>query len=182
VCGKPLQKCIFRRTVRSSKSLRPLRALQTRTTTERKKSKNFKRGCDFFTHEKRRFFFDFGRRWSVFLFHRSKKKKKKNLSERERDVAAEKRERFSFLVETSHTNKTRTITNHNRSSFFSAIFNDTFLRHHFSFQRYKATKETTSRQFLFLLFETRFTRVLSSVVNTISIFIQRTTSGERFFL
>jgi hypothetical protein len=35
---------------------------------------------------------------------------------------------------------------------------------------------------LFLLFETRFTRVLSSVVNTISIFIQRTTSGERFFL
>ena len=181
MCGKPLQKCIFRRTVRSSKSLRPLRALQTRTTTERKKSKNFKRGCDFFTHEKRRFFFDFGRRWSVFLFHRSKKKKK-NLSERERDVAAEKRERFSFLVETSHTNKTRTITNHNRSSFFSAIFNDTFLRHHFSFQRYKATKETTSRQFLFLLFETRFTRVLSSVVNTISIFIQRTTSGERFFL
>lgn len=112
----------------------------------------------------------------------ARRKKKKNLSERERDVAAEKRERFSFLVETSHTNKTRTITNHNRSSFFSAIFNDTFLRHHFSFQRYKATKETTSRQFLFLLFETRFTRVLSSVVNTISIFIQRTTSGERFFL
>ena len=56
-----------------------------------------------------RFFFDFGPFtticWSVLLFHRSKKKKKKILSERERDVAAEKRERVSFLVETSHIYK-----------------------------------------------------------------------------
>ena len=178
----------FRVTVRSSKSLGVLFVRFKRSRRQRERKRKFQtRGCLFHSH-KRRFFFDFGPKilfstmlGSVFLFHRSKKKKK-NLSERERDVAAEKRERFSFLVETSHTNKTRTITNHNRSSFFSAIFNDTFLRHHFSFQRYKATKETTSRQFLFLLFETRFTRVLSSVVNTISIFIQRTTSGERFFL
>ena len=65
----------------------------------------------------------FRRCWSVLLFHRSKKKKKKNFVERERDVAAEKRERFSFLVETSRTNKTRIITHHhNGSSFFFCDF------------------------------------------------------------
>ena len=108
VCGKTLQ--MHYTTVRSSKSLGPLRALQTLTTTERKKAK-ISNEDDFFTH-KRRFFFDFGpfadaigAIGSVLLFHRSKKKKKKILSERERDVAAEKRERFSFLVETSHAHK-----------------------------------------------------------------------------
>ena len=168
-------------TVRSSKSLRPLRALQTLTTTERKKAK-ISNEDDFFIH-KRRFFLilvllsSFRRCWSVFLFHRSKKKKKIC---RERETWQLKRERFSFLVETSRTQKSRIITHHNRSSFFSVI------QRHFSatplfvseIQRQKKQR----RQFLFLLFETRFTRVLSSIVNTISIFIQRTTSGERFFL
>ena len=170
-------------TVRSSKSLRPLRALQTLTTTERKKAK-ISNEDDFFIH-KRRFFLilvllsSFRRCWSVFLFHRSKKKKKK-FCQRERDVAAEKRERFSFLVETSRTQKSRIITHHNRSSFFSAI------QRHFSatplFVSEIKRQKKQRRQFLFLLFETRFTRVRSSIVNTISIFIQRTTSGERFFL
>ena len=64
------------------------------------------------------------------------KKKKKKFVERERDVAAEKRERFSFLVETSHTQKSRIITLITTGVLSSLRFNDTFLRHHFSFQRY----------------------------------------------
>ena len=104
-------------------SLGPLRALQTLTTTERKKAK-ISNEDDFFTHHKRRFFFilvllsSFRRCWSVFLFHR-RKKKKKNFVERE--TWQLKRERFSFLVETSRTQKSRIITHHNRSSFFSVI-------------------------------------------------------------
>lgn len=132
MCGKPLQKCIFRRTVRSSKSLRPLRALQTRTTTERKKSKNFKRGCDFFTHEKRRFFFDFGRRWSVFLFHRSKKKKKK-ICQRERETWQQKKERdfrFSLKRHTQIKHAPSQITTGVLSSlrFSTTLFCDTTFR------------------------------------------------------
>ena len=113
-------------TVRSSKSLGPLRALQTLTTTERKKAK-ISNEDDFFTHTKGgRFFFYFGpfvlfsTMRSVFLFHRSKKKKKNC---RERETWQLKRERFSFLVETSRTNKTRIITHHhNGSSFFFCDF------------------------------------------------------------
>ena len=156
-----------------------------RLRRQRERKQKFQTRMTFSLH-KRRFFLilvllsSFRRCWSVLLFHRSKKKKKK-FCQRERDVAAEKRERFSFLVETSRTQKSRIITHHhNRSSFFSAI------QRHFSatplfvseIQRQKKQR----RQFLFLLFETRFTRVSSSIVNTISIFIQRTTSGERFFL
>ena len=119
-----LSKCIFRRTVRSSKSLRPLRALQTLTTTERKKAK-ISNEDDFFTHKRREVLFDFGPKilFSTMLVCPSfppQQEEKKNLS-RERDVAAEKRERFSFLVETSRTQKSRIITHHNRSSFFSVI-------------------------------------------------------------
>ena len=170
-------------TVRSSKSLRPLRALQTLTTTERKKAK-ISNEDDFFIH-KRRFFLilvllsSFRRCWSVFLFHRSKKKKKKFV--RERETWQQKKERdFRFSLK-RHAHKNHASSHiHNRSSFFSAI------QRHFSatplfvseIQRQKKQR----RQFLFLLFETRFTRVSSSIVNTISIFIQRTTSGERFFL
>mgnify|MGYP001021363785 CR=1 FL=1 len=170
-------------TVRSSKSLRPLRALQTLTTTERKKAK-ISNEDDFFIH-KRRFFLilvllsSFRRCWSVLLFHRKKKKKKFC---RERETWQQKKERdFRFSLKRHTTQKSRIITHHhNRSSFFSAI------QRHFSatplfvseIQRQKKQR----RQFLFLLFETRFTRVSSSIVNTISIFIQRTTSGERFFL
>ena len=127
-------------TVRSSKSLRPLRALQTLTTTERKKAK-ISNEDDFFIH-KRRFFLilvllsSFRRCWSVFLFHRSKKKKKK-FCQRERDVAAEKRERFSFLVETSRTQIKHASSHIITTGVLSSLrFNDTFLRHHFSFQRY----------------------------------------------
>ena len=174
-------KCII--TVRSSKSLGPLRALQTLTTTERKKAK-ISNEDDFFIH-KRRFFLilvllsSFRRCWSVLLFHRKKKKKKFC---RERETWQQKKERdFRFSLKRHTTQKSRIITHHhNRSSFFSAI------QRHFSatplfvseIQRQKKQR----RQFLFLLFETRFTRVSSSIVNTISIFIQRTTSGERFFL
>jgi len=170
-------------TVRSSKSLRPLRALQTLTTTERKKAK-ISNEDDFFIH-KRRFFLilvllsSFRRCWSGVLFHRKKKKKKFC---RERETWQQKKERdFRFSLKRHTTQKSRIITHHhNRSSFFSAI------QRHFSatplfvseIQRQKKQR----RQFLFLLFETRFTRVSSSIVNTISIFIQRTTSGERFFL
>ena len=170
-------------TVRSSKSLRPLRALQTLTTTERKKAK-ISNEDDFFTH-KRRFFLilvllsSFRRCWSVFLFHRSKKKKKKFV--RERETWQQKKERdFRFSLKRHAHKKSRIITHHNRSSFFSAI------QRHFSatplFVSEIKRQKKQRRQFLFLLFETRFTRVLSSIVNTISIFIQRTTSGERFFL
>ena len=139
-----------------------------------------------FSLTKRRFFLilvllsSFRRCWSVLLFHRSKKKKKKFV--RERETWQQKKERdFRFSLKRHAHNKTRIITHHhNRSSFFSAI------QRHFSatplfvseIQRQKKQR----RQFLFLLFETRFTRVRSSIVNTISIFIQRTTSGERFFL
>lgn len=121
----------------------------------------------------------FRRCWSVLLFHRKKKKKKFC---RERETWQQKKERdFRFSLKRHTTQKSRIITHHhNRSSFFSAI------QRHFSatplfvseIQRQKKQR----RQFLFLLFETRFTRVSSSIVNTISIFIQRTTSGERFFL
>ena len=115
-------KCII--TVRSSKSLGPLRALQTLTTTERKKAK-ISNEDDFFTHKRREVLFDFGPKilFSTMLVCPSfppQQEEKKNLS-RERDVAAEKRERFSFLVETSRTQKSRIITHHNRSSFFSVI-------------------------------------------------------------
>ena len=117
------------------------------------------------------------------FFSTAARRKRKKFCQRERDVAAEKRERFSFLVETSHTNKTRIITHHhNRSSFFFSV-----IQRHFSatplFVSEIQRRKKQRRQFLFLLFETRFTRVRSSIVNTISIFIQRTTSsGERFFL
>lgn len=170
-------------TVRSSKSLRPLRALQTLTTTERKKAK-ISNEDDFFIH-KRRFFLilvllsSFRRCWSVLLFHRKKKKKKFC---RERETWQQKKERdFRFSLKRHTTQKSRIITHHhNRSSFFSAI------QRHFSatplFVSEIKRQKKQRRQFLFLLFETRFTRVLSSIVNTISIFIQRTTSGERFFL
>ena len=171
-------------TVRSSKSLRPLRALQTLTTTERKKAK-ISNEDDFFIH-KRRFFLilvllsSFRRCWSVLLFHPARRKRKNFV--RERETWQQKKERdFRFSLKRHTTQKSRIITHHhNRSSFFSAI------QRHFSatplfvseIQRQKKQR----RQFLFLLFETRFTRVRSSIVNTISIFIQRTTSGERFFL
>ena len=169
-------------TVRSSKSLRPLRALQTLTTTERKKAK-ISNEDDFFIH-KRRFFLilvllsSFRRCWSVFLFHQQEEKEKIC---RERETWQQKKERdFRFSLK-RHAHKNHASSHiHNRSSFFSAI------QRHFSatplfvseIQRQKKQR----RQFLFLLFETRFTRVSSSIVNTISIFIQRTTSGERFFL
>jgi hypothetical protein len=178
-------------TVRSSKSLGVLFVRFKRSRRQRERKRKFQtRGCLFHSH-KRRFFFDFGPKilfstmlGSVFLFHRSKKKKKKNLSERERDVAAEKRERFSSFSLKRHTRTQKSriiITHHNRSSFFSAIQRHLFCDATFRF-RDTATKETTFVSFLFLLFETRCTRVRSSIVNTISIFIQRTTSGERFFL
>ena len=141
-------------TVRSSKSLGPLRALQTLTTTERKKAKISNARMTFSLTKERGSFLilvqksSFRRCWSVLLFHRSKKKKKKNFVERERDVAAEKRERFSFLVETSHHTK---ITHHHTSSqqeFFllcdsTTLFCDTTFRF-----RDTATKETTSSVFV----------------------------------
>ena len=84
-------------TVRSSKSLGPLRALQTLTTTERKKAK-ISNEDDFFTH-KRRFFFDFGpfvlfSTMLVCLSFPPQQEEKKKFVERERDVAAKKREIF----------------------------------------------------------------------------------------
>lgn len=140
-------------TVRSSKSLRPLRALQTLTTTERKKAK-ISNEDDFFIH-KRRFFLilvllsSFRRCWSVLLFHRSKKKKRKNLSERERDVAAEKRERFSFLVETSRTHKNHAPSSHITTGVLSSLRFSTTLFCDTTFRfRDTATKETTSSVFV----------------------------------
>ena len=171
-------------TVRSSKSLRPLRALQTLTTTERKKAK-ISNEDDFFIH-KRRFFLilvllsSFRRCWSVFLFHHSKKKKKKFV--RERETWQQKKERdFRFsLKRHTHTK----ITHHHTSQQEFFLLCD--FQRHFSatplFVSEIKRQKKQRRQFLFLLFETRFTRVSSSIVNTISIFIQRTTSGERFFL
>ena len=137
-------------TVRSSKSLRPLRALQTLTTTERKKAK-ISNEDDFFIH-KRRFFLilvllsSFRRCWSVLLFHRKKKKKKFC---RERETWQQKKERdFRFsLKRHAHTK----ITHHHHTSqqeFFllcdsTTLFCDTTFRF-----RDKATKETTSSVFV----------------------------------
>ena len=184
VCGKPLQKCIFRIPVRSSKSLGSSSCASNAYDDREKESKNFKTRMTFSLTKGGSFLIlvllsSFRRCWSVFLFHHSKKKKKKFV--RERETWQQKKERdFRFSFETSHVQKSRIITHHNRSSFFSVI------QRHFSatllfvseIQRQKKQR----RQCLFLLFETRFTRVSSSIVNTISIFIQRTTSGERFFL
>ena len=153
-----------------------------------KESKNFNTRMTFSLTKGGRFFFYFGPfvLFSTMLvcpsFHHSKKKKK-IFVERERDVAAEKRERFSFLVETSRTQIKHA---HHHTSSQQEFFLLCDFQRHFSatpvfvseIQRQKKQR----RQFLFLLFETRFTRVRSSIVNTISIFIQRTTSGERFFL
>ena len=142
----------FRVTVRSSKSLGVLFVRFKRSRRQRERKRKFQtRGCLFHSH-KRRFFFDFGPKilfstmlGSVFLFHRSKKKKK-TLSERERDVAAEKRERFSSFSLKRHTRTQKSriiITHHNRSSFFSAIQRHLFCDAPFRF-RDTATKETTS--------------------------------------
>ena len=136
-------------TVRSSKSLRPLRALQTLTTTERKKAK-ISNEDDFFIH-KRRFFLilvllsSFRRCWSVLLFHRKKKKKKFC---RERETWQQKKERdFRFSLKRHAQIKhasSHIITTGVLSS--SAIFNDTFLRHHFSFQ----SETTLSEEVVFV--------------------------------
>ena len=163
-------------------SLGPLRALQTLTTTERKKAK-ISNEDDFFTHHKRRFFFDFGpfvlfSTMLVCLSFPPQQEEKKKFC-RERETWQLKRERFSFLVETSRTQKSRIITHHNRSSFFSVI------QRHFSATLFVSEiKRRRNNVVSFCSFFSRrgFTRVSSSIVNTISIFIQRTTSGERFFL
>ena len=117
-----------------------------------KESKNFKREDDFFTHKRKRFFFDFGPKilFSTMLVCPSfpPQEEKEKILSRERDVAAEKRERFSFLVETSHHTK---ITHHHTSSqqeFFllcdsTTLFCDTTFRF-----RDTATKETTSSVFV----------------------------------
>ena len=125
-------------TVRSSKSLRPLRALQTLTTTERKKAK-ISNEDDFFIH-KRRFFFDFGPfvLFSTMLvclsFPPSKKKKKKFV--RERETWQQKKERdFRFSLK-RHAHKNHASSHITTGVLSSLRFNDTFLRHHFSFQRY----------------------------------------------
>ena len=97
-----------------------------------------------FSLTKGKVLFDFGPKilFSTMLvclsFPPQQEEKEKNFVERERETWQQKKERdFRFsLKRHAHTNKTRIITHHNRSSFFSAIFNDTFLRHHFSFQRY----------------------------------------------
>ena len=106
-----------------------------------KESKNFKREDDFFTHKRKRFFFDFGPKilFSTMLVCPSfpPQEEKEKILSRERDVAAEKRERFSFLVETSHTHKNHAPSHIITTGVLSSLrFNDTFLRHHFSFQRY----------------------------------------------
>ena len=192
VCGKTLQKCIFRVvTVRSSKSLDPRRALQTLIYDDREKeSKNFKREDAFFTHKRKRFFFDFGPK-ILFLddaglsfFSTAARRKKKFVRERERRGSRKKREIFKFLVETSYTYTKITHHHHTSQQEFFLLCDSTtpFLRRSFSFQRYSDKRNNVVVSFLCLLFETRFTRVRSSIVNTISIFIQRTTSGERFFL
>ena len=126
-------------TVRSSKSLRPLRALQTLTTTERKKAK-ISNEDDFFIH-KRRFFLilvllsSFRRCWSVFLFHPARRKRKNFV--RERETWQQKKERdFRFSLKRHTTQKSRIIHIITTGVLSSLRFNDTFLRHHFSFQRY----------------------------------------------
>ena len=107
VCGKTLQMHFpCNSPLVPITSLGPLRALQTLTTTERKKAK-ISNEDDFFTHKRREVLFDFGpfvlfSTMLVCLSFPPQEEKEKNLS-RERDVAAEKRERFSFLVETSRT-------------------------------------------------------------------------------
>jgi len=85
-------------TVRSSKSLRPLRALQTLTTTERKKAK-ISNEDDFFTHKRREVLFDFGPKilfstMLVCLSFPPQQEEKEKICQRERDVAAKKREIF----------------------------------------------------------------------------------------
>jgi hypothetical protein len=177
-------------TVRSSKSLGVLFVRFKRSRRQRERKRKFQtRGCLFHSH-KRRFFFDFGPKilfstmlGSVFLFHRSKKKKK-IVRERERRGSRKKREIFKFLVETSYTYTKITHHHHTSQQEFFLLCDSTtpFLRRSFSFQRYSDKRNNVVVSFLCLLFETRFTRVRSSIVNTISIFIQRTTSGERFFL
>ena len=125
-------------TVRSSKSLGPLRALQTLTTTERKKAK-ISNEDDFFTH-KRRFFFDFGPfvLFSTMLvclsFPPQQEEKKKFV--RERETWQQKKERdFRFSLK-RHAHKNHASSHITTGVLSSLRFNDTFLRHHFSFQRY----------------------------------------------
>ena len=146
----------------------------------------------FFTHKRKRFFFDFGPKILFFddaglsFFPTAARRKKKNLSERERDVAAEKRERFSCFSLKRHTYKNHASSSHITTGVLSSLCDSTTLFSAtllFVSERYSDKRNNVVVSFLFLLFETRFTRVRSSIVHTISIFIQRTTkSGERFFL
>ena len=194
VCGKTLQKCIFRVTqsARQSHSGSSSLCASNAHDDREKESKNFKNEDDLFHSQKKEVLFWFWsknplfrRCWSVFLSHRSKKKKKK-LSERERDVAAEKRERFSCFSLKRHTYKNHASSSHITTGVLSSLCDSTTLFSAtllFVSERYSDKRNNVVVSFLFLLFETRFTRVRSSIVHTISIFIQRTTkSGERFFL
>ena len=108
---------------------------------DREKESKISNEDDFFTHTKGgRFFFYFGPfvLFSTMLVCPSfpPQEEKEKILSRERDVAAEKRERFSFLVETSRT-QIKHASSHITTGVLSSLrFNDTFLRHHFSFQRY----------------------------------------------
>ena len=119
-----------------------------------KESKNFKREDDFFTHKRKRFFFDFGPKilFSTMLvcpsFPPQQEEKKKILSERERETWQQKKERdFRFsLKRHAHKNHASShITTGVLSSlrFSTTLFCDTTFRF-----RDKATKETTSSVFV----------------------------------
>jgi hypothetical protein len=191
VCGKTLQKCIFSvwQSARQSHSGSSSCASNAHDDRE-KESENFKREDAFFTHTKGGSFLilvqksSFRRCWGLSFFSTAARRKKKFVRERERRGSRKKREIFKFLVETSYTYTKITHHHHTSQQEFFLLCDSTtpFLRRSFSFQRYSDKRNNVVVSFLCLLFETRFTRVRSSIVNTISIFIQRTTSGERFFL
>ena len=143
---------------------------------------------DFFTHKRRgRFFFYFGPKilFSTMLvcpsFPPQQEEKEKNFVERERETWQQKKERdFRFSLK-RHTYKNHASSHIITTGVFFLLCDSTTLFCDTTF-RFRARQLCQKKSFLFLLFETRCTRVRSSIVNTISIFIQRTTSGERFFL
>ena len=142
----------FRVTVRSSKSLGVLFVRFKRSRRQRERKRKFQtRGCLFHSH-KRRFFFDFGPKilfstmlGSVFLFHRKKKKK---FCQRERDVAAEKRERFSCFSLKRHTYKNHASSSHITTGVLSSLrFNDTFSATLLFVSKIQRQKKQRRRQF-----------------------------------
>ena len=145
VCGKTLQKCIFRRTVRSSKSLRPLRnAYDDREKEEQK----FQTRMTFSLTKGGSFLIlvllstDAG----LSFFSTQQEEKKKFV--RERETWQQKKERdFRFsLKRHAHKNHASShITTGVLSSlrFSTTLFCDTTFRF-----RDKATKETTSSVFV----------------------------------